>query len=175
MGHPRPLFSLFSSLQTNITNLTTNKCEKCPFCMRCQDSNSKPSEHKSPHIITRPGLPPPSKNVSFLSKARTNKPFGSILKGSCFRSKSKIEKHKQKLNKAGHHKLAAFFRRNLLTYCLPFKKTTLYLSSKTSPRKLILQQRKLATTHNFDNIKFLRRKFDWIILATYLIVHIVNI
>ena len=28
MGHPRPLFNLFSSFQTHITILTTNKCEK---------------------------------------------------------------------------------------------------------------------------------------------------
>ena len=27
-SHPRPLFRLFSSSQTNITILTTNKCEK---------------------------------------------------------------------------------------------------------------------------------------------------
>ena len=35
MGHPRPLFRLFSSFQTNITILTTNICEKCydhPVC-----------------------------------------------------------------------------------------------------------------------------------------------
>ena len=29
MGHPRPLFRLFSSFQTNITILTTNICGKC--------------------------------------------------------------------------------------------------------------------------------------------------
>ena len=29
IGHPRPLFHLFSSFQTNTTILTTNKCEKC--------------------------------------------------------------------------------------------------------------------------------------------------
>ena len=28
MGHPRPLFHLFSSFQANITIFTTNKCEK---------------------------------------------------------------------------------------------------------------------------------------------------
>ena len=28
-GHPRPLFNLFSSFQTNITIFTTNICEKC--------------------------------------------------------------------------------------------------------------------------------------------------
>ena len=28
MGHPRPLYSLFSSFPTNITIFTTNKCEK---------------------------------------------------------------------------------------------------------------------------------------------------
>ena len=29
MGHPRPLFHLFSPFQTNITILKTNKWEKC--------------------------------------------------------------------------------------------------------------------------------------------------
>ena len=60
IGHTRPLFRLFSSFQTNITILTTNICEKmsCPSSIRRWDSNPWPSEHESPPITTRPGLPP---------------------------------------------------------------------------------------------------------------------
>ena len=60
MGHPRPLFHLFPSSQTNITILTTNICGKmlCPSSNRRWDSNPRPLEHKYPSITTRPGLPP---------------------------------------------------------------------------------------------------------------------
>ena len=57
-GHPRPLFNLFSSFQTNITMFTSNTCEKCPSSIQCWDSNPWPSGHESPPITTRPGLPP---------------------------------------------------------------------------------------------------------------------
>ena len=53
-----PFFCLFSSFQTNITILTTNTCGKCPSSMQCWDSNSRPLEHESPCITTRPGHPP---------------------------------------------------------------------------------------------------------------------
>ena len=56
MGQPRPLFHLFLSFQIHFTFFTTNKCEKCPSSIQCWDSNSKPLEHKSPPITTRPGL-----------------------------------------------------------------------------------------------------------------------
>ena len=58
MGLPRPLFHLFSSFHRNITIFTANICEKCPSCIRWWYSNSGPSEHESPPITTRPGLPP---------------------------------------------------------------------------------------------------------------------
>ena len=58
MGQPRPLFCLFLSFQTNNTILTTNKCKKCPSSIQRQDSNSQPSDYKSPPLTTRPGLPP---------------------------------------------------------------------------------------------------------------------
>ena len=58
MAHPRPLFRLFSSFQTNTTILTTNKCKKCPSIIRRWDSNSQPYDYESPHLTTRPGLPP---------------------------------------------------------------------------------------------------------------------
>ena len=57
LGHPRPLFCLLSSFQTNIKILTTNKCEKCPSSTWCRDLNSQPSERKPPPITTRPLLP----------------------------------------------------------------------------------------------------------------------
>ena len=57
MGHPRHLFSLFLSLQTQITIFAANKCEKCPSSKQCWDSNPRPLEHTSPPITTRPGLP----------------------------------------------------------------------------------------------------------------------
>ena len=57
LGQPRPLFYLFSSFQTHIiTIFTTNKREKCPSSIRCRDSNSRPLEHESSPITTRPGL-----------------------------------------------------------------------------------------------------------------------
>ena len=60
MGHPRPLFHLFSSFQTHITILTTTRCGKmlCPSSIWHRDLNPRPSEHESPPITTRPGLPP---------------------------------------------------------------------------------------------------------------------
>ena len=57
MGQHRPLFHLSSPLQTNITILTTNNCGKSPSNLMCWDLNSRPSEHESLHITTRPGLP----------------------------------------------------------------------------------------------------------------------
>ena len=39
MGHPRHLFRLFLSFQTNITIFTANKYEKCPSCIQYRDSN----------------------------------------------------------------------------------------------------------------------------------------
>ena len=56
MGQPGPLFHLFSSFQTHITNITTNRyVKKCPSSIRCWDSNSRPLEHESLPITTRPG------------------------------------------------------------------------------------------------------------------------
>ena len=57
-GHSQPLYVYFPLFNTNITTFTTNKCEKCTSSIRCWDSNPRPSEHKSPPITTRPGLPP---------------------------------------------------------------------------------------------------------------------
>ena len=57
-GQSPASFCLFSSFQTNITFFTTNKCETCPSSIWCWDSKPRPSEHESPPITTRPGLPP---------------------------------------------------------------------------------------------------------------------
>ena len=57
MGHPRPLFHLFSSFQTLQFLHQINVKNVHPVC-RCWDSNSWPWEHESPPITTRPGLLP---------------------------------------------------------------------------------------------------------------------
>ena len=46
-GQLRPLFILFSSLQTHITIFTTKKCGKCPSSIECRDSKSRPLQHES--------------------------------------------------------------------------------------------------------------------------------
>ena len=74
MGHPRPLFCLFLSFQTNITIFTTNKCEKWPFStLRCWNSNPRPSYHESPPITTRPeaNVPLCCRLISILSFFRS--------------------------------------------------------------------------------------------------------
>ena len=59
MVHPRTLFRLCLSFQTNITILTTNKnVEKCPYSRWSRGSNPWPLEHESPPITTRPRLLP---------------------------------------------------------------------------------------------------------------------
>ena len=55
MGHPRPIFRLFSSLQTNIT---TNKCEKMSIQYAVLGFELRTLKYESPHITTRSGLPP---------------------------------------------------------------------------------------------------------------------
>ena len=52
MGHPLPLFNLFSPFQTYITIFTTNLCEKCLSSILFWDSNPRPSENESPPITT---------------------------------------------------------------------------------------------------------------------------
>ena len=62
-GHPRTLFHLFSSFQTNITIFTTNKGENYPSNIWRWDSNPQPLK---PPVTTRPWLPP---IISQLSRA----------------------------------------------------------------------------------------------------------
>ena len=60
MGQSRHLlpfiFGLFK--QTSLQFLQQIYVQKCPFSIWCLDSNSLCSEHESPPITTRPGLPP---------------------------------------------------------------------------------------------------------------------
>ena len=61
MGHPRPLFHLFSVFsnkhQYNFTiKLQQINVKKCPSSIRRWDSNPRPSNRESPSIATRPGL-----------------------------------------------------------------------------------------------------------------------
>ena len=57
-AHPG-VFIIFPFFQTHITNLTTNRyVTKCPSSTRFWDSNSRPLEHESIPITTRPGLSP---------------------------------------------------------------------------------------------------------------------
>ena len=51
-------FSFIFVFKKHITILTTNKCKKCPSSIWCRDSNSRPLEHESAPITTRPGFPP---------------------------------------------------------------------------------------------------------------------
>ena len=56
MGHPwPPCHFIFCLFQTNITIFTTNKFRK--MSIQHADSNSRPSEHESAPITTRPGYP----------------------------------------------------------------------------------------------------------------------
>ena len=74
MDHPRTVVDLFCSFlkngpsstyfpfifgpfKTNNTNFTRNKSQKCPSSIKWRDLNPRPSEHESPPITTRPGLP----------------------------------------------------------------------------------------------------------------------
>ena len=59
LNGPSPAYFLFIFVfSNNHYNFTTTKCEKCPYGSRCRDSNPRPSEHESPPVTTRPGLPP---------------------------------------------------------------------------------------------------------------------
>ena len=57
---PTPAFFYIFVFSTNKEyNFTTNQC---PFGIRCWDQNPRRSEHESPPITTRPGLPPKTRN-----------------------------------------------------------------------------------------------------------------
>ena len=53
------LFSfIFSLFNPTLQFFTINKSEKCPISIWRHDSNSQPSNYKSPPLATRPGHPP---------------------------------------------------------------------------------------------------------------------
>ena len=62
MGQPRPLFIYLLLFKHTLIFFTINRyVKKCPssiLCRDCQDSNSRPLEHESPPITTRPEQPP---------------------------------------------------------------------------------------------------------------------
>ena len=64
---PASFLFIFYLFKWNITVLTTNQCGKmsCPSSIRHRDSNPWPSEHESPPVTTRPGLPPNPFFVNF--------------------------------------------------------------------------------------------------------------
>ena len=57
MGHARPLFVYFRLFKQAL-HFLQQICKKCHSSIWCRDSNPRPSEHKSPPITSRPGLPP---------------------------------------------------------------------------------------------------------------------
>ena len=67
MGHPRPLFHLFSVFSNKQYKFYYKLLWKiCPSSIWHQDSNSQPSDCESPPLTTRPGLPPMSEMFSVL-------------------------------------------------------------------------------------------------------------
>ena len=78
MGQPRPLFHLFWSFQTNVTILTTNKCDKCLSSIRRLDSNSQPSDYKSPPLSRKAN----SWHLNLVSKEIFEIPFGTAAKAA---------------------------------------------------------------------------------------------
>ena len=65
LNWPTPAsFSFIFFFSNTHYNFTTNRnVKKCPSSIWCRDSNSRPLELESPPTTTRPGLPPPFRNV----------------------------------------------------------------------------------------------------------------
>ena len=99
MGQPRPLFHLFLSFQTHITNFTTNRyVKKCPSSIRCWDSNSRPLEHESPLITTRPGF---SAHPLVLLRSALNSYFGKTI------SAKERERERERVEAATNERLSS--------------------------------------------------------------------
>ena len=57
-GHRVSQSTGFGLFQTDIITIFTKiYVKKCPSSIQCRDLNLQPSEHESPPITTRPGLP----------------------------------------------------------------------------------------------------------------------
>ena len=64
MGQPRPPLSfIFRLFMQTLLHFLQLIYVKNVSSIRCRDSNPRPSEHESPPITTRPGLPPLETNV----------------------------------------------------------------------------------------------------------------
>ena len=61
MGHPGLYFVKFRLFKQTLQFFV--KCQKILSSIRYRDSNPRPSEHESPPITTRPGLPPKFANM----------------------------------------------------------------------------------------------------------------
>ena len=57
-ANPGLFFIYFRLFKHTLQFLQQINVKKCPFSIQCQHSYSRPLEHKSPPIATRPGLPP---------------------------------------------------------------------------------------------------------------------
>ena len=82
MGHPRPLYHLFSYYQTNFRSLTTIVCGKilCPSGIRRRDSNPQPLEHESTKPLNQ-GSRPAAYNLGcfFLTSLSTQELHGQRM------------------------------------------------------------------------------------------------
>ena len=110
---PGLFFVYFRSFQTNInTILQQTNVKKCPSSIRRWDSNPWPSDHESPPITTRPGLPPivfvfyPTKNNDNLHlstfAATHNSSFHDDLLLLLLLNRMEKEKEKMSHNKSRH-------------------------------------------------------------------------
>ena len=70
-------FNYFCLIKQTVQFFTTNKC---PSSIQCWDSNPQPSEHESPPITTRPGLPP--KSFLTILKTYSNCFYDAQVEGS---------------------------------------------------------------------------------------------
>ena len=57
-ANPGLFLFIFGLFKQKLQIFTSNICEKCPSSIWYRDLNPRPSEHDSPPITTRPGLPP---------------------------------------------------------------------------------------------------------------------
>ena len=84
MGQLRP-FIYFCLFKHTLQSFTTNICEKCSSSIECQNLNSRPLEHESPPITTRPRLPAHNFSIILLLISAHNLEHGVMwpfLKGS---------------------------------------------------------------------------------------------
>ena len=76
----RLFFVYFCLFKQTLPFLQQINVNKCPSSIRSWDSNPRPSEHVSPPITTRPGLPPYNRN--FLSEGTSYECYSTNGKSS---------------------------------------------------------------------------------------------